>query len=301
MNRLKSPQIYAVLLTWNDEMAALQCLRTLRTTDYPNLTTIVVDNASEDNTVSAIRRAYPECRLIVNPSNLGFAAGCNVGIQSALAEGADFVILINQDSIVDPQIFTCLTEAAIKYPQAGILAPKTYFMTKMQTGQERLLYAGSWRGRLPLQQKLPGIEEADTGEYDTPAKVDYAWGHGMFLRSDMLKEVGLLDEVFFMYYEDLDLCRRAVKAGYEIWYIPKAVMWHDLPDGARTTKPERWRLQYRLRSLFLFYKKHYGRWLGNFLAACNIIDDTRQMWQRGHRTAAKLLVAIWLRLLLLLN
>lgn len=289
--------MYLILLTWNDREAALRCLNSVRASKCPGLQVLVVDNASKDDTIKAIRSEYPDYRVIANSENLGFAAGCNVGLRAALAEQPEFVMLLNQDTIVAPDLFRRLIEAARQQPGAGILGPKTYFLAKAADGQERLLYGGAWQGRLPLQQRIPGIEQIDDGSHETACQVDFAWGHGLFLRANMLREIGLFDESFFMYYEDLDLCRRAKTAGYEIWYIPQAQMWHDISDGARVTTSELWRFRYKTESMLAFYRKYYGWWRGHGLTWLNVADESRQFWQRGETGGAKTLWRAWFQTL----
>jgi GT2 family glycosyltransferase len=289
--------MHLVLLTWNDREAVLQCLKSVRASGQPDLQVLIVDNASQDDTVTAVRSEFPDYRVIVNDRNLGFAAGCNVGLRVALAEQAEFILLLNQDTVVAPDLFQQLLAAAQRYPKAGILGPKTYFLAKAAEGQERLLYGGSWRGRLPLQQHLPGIEQIDDGTHNTACPVDFVWGHGLFLRAAMLRNIGLFDEAFFMYYEDLDLCRRATEAGYEIWYIPQALMWHDISDGSRVTTAEGWRFRYKTQSMLAFYKKHYGLWRGHILTWLNVTDEARQFWQRGETNGAKTLWQAWFQTL----
>ncbi len=290
-----APLLYVIILTFNDRKAALRCLASVQNLDYPDYRILVVDNASTDDTGPAIRQTYPCCELVVNEKNLGFAAGCNVGIARALDQDADFILLLNQDTLVAPHLLAVLVETASQRPDAGIIAPKTYFLEPMPDGHPRLLYAGSWRFRLPLEQRLPGIGQADTGQYDTPIQVDYAWGHGMLLRADMLRTIGMFDPAFFMYYEDLDLCRRARAAGYQIWYEPRAWMWHDTPDGARASASELWRWRYKVDSLRIFYRKYYGRLKGWVLTALHVLNEGRQLCCGGHYRAARHLVSNWLR------
>jgi len=295
-----APLLYVIILAFNDREAVLGCLASVQDLDYPNYHLLVVDNASVDNTVAAVQQAYSTCEIIVNEKNLGFAAGCNVGLTHALDQGADFILLLNQDTLVAPDLLSVLVETARQKPNAGIIAPKTYFLEPMPDGRPRLLYAGSWRFRLPLEQRLPSLGQADTGEYDTPTQVDYAWGHGILLRAEMLRSVGLFDPAFFMYYEDMDLCRRARIAGYEAWYEPQARMWHDIPDGARASASQSWRWRYKVDSMGTFYRKHYGRLRGGVLTALHVLNEGRQLWCSGHRRAARHLVSHWLRSMLLI-
>lgn len=292
------PIISVLILTWNNATVALRCLHSIRATGYPNLEIIVVDNASIDKTVIKIRQHFPKVQLIQNHVNLGFGRGCNVGLQKLLTCNAEYVMLLNQDTVIDKTMFQELVKAVKFRPQAGILAPKTYFLDKMSDGSERLMYAGAWRGRLPFQQRIAGITLADDGSYDIPRLVDYCWGHGMFIRTDMLRNIGLFDAQFFMYFEDLDLCRRATKAGYEIWYIPQARMWHNFSHDERDSMPELWRFQYQTTSLLICYRKYYGTMRGYLLTTLHVLDEVRQTWQRGYPIAAQTLLRAFTKTLI---
>jgi len=93
---------------------------------------------------------------------------------------------------------------------------------------------------------------------DKSIDVDYVWGHGMFIRTKALVKTGSFDPELFMYYEDIDLCIRMKKGGYEIWYDPTSIMWHDIQDGARAKTPERWRWQHKSTSIRMLHQRYYG-------------------------------------------
>lgn len=284
----------AVILSYNDGASVVRCVESLRASTVP-VEILVVDNASSDGAPALIRTRCPECALIVNERNLGFGAGCNVGIDAALARGAEFVLLLNQDTTVAPGTVGALVTSMDAHPRAGVIGPKTWSGTPCPDGRPRILYAGAWRTTLPLGQRLPGIEQPDDGRYDGAAEVDFVWGHGMMLRAAALRQVGAFDPAFFMYYEDLDLCRRLKAAGYEAWYEPAGVMWHDIADGARATQSEAWRWEQKVRSVGVFHRKYHGSAAAAGLTALTVLADLRMLARNRSWTAIRQLLSAYLR------
>jgi GT2 family glycosyltransferase len=285
--------VYVIILSWNDCNAVMGSITSLMQSDAA-IHVLVVDNASSDDTVTQVRTRFPSVSIIVNEQNLGFAKGCNIGIESALANGAEYVFLLNQDCKIDHSCIGEMLRFATSNPRAAILGAKTYSGRADAEGRPVVLYAGAWRHHFPLQQRIPGIGRGDTGEWNSPQRTDYVWGHGMFLRAAMLKEVGALDPDYFFYYEDLDLCRRAEDAGWELWYVPSAIMWHDVADGARATNSESWRWRCKVRGMRRFYRKFYGRWRGALLMLLTICSMALRMSAKRQWQAASDLLGEWL-------
>lgn len=280
-----SPAVFAIILSYKDREAVIRCAESLRTSTYPMLKVVVVDNASSDGTAEDLRNSSLGFRLLVNERNLGFGGGCNRGLDVALAEGADFVLLLNQDTTVAPDMVERLVAFMEEHPDAGVVGPKTYFCETMPDGSPKLLYAGAWRGRLPLRQKVPGIERADTGPATGSIKTDYVWGHGMMLRSAALRKTGTFDPAFFMYYEDLDLCRRMTSAGFGVYCDPSAIMWHDIPDGARARASEYWRWACKIESTGIFHRKHFGWPTSALLTVLTVGAEAQLLFRQGHLKA----------------
>jgi hypothetical protein len=280
------PVVWVVVPSYNAGPAVLECLDSLAASTYPGLHFLLVDDASRDASVEVVRRRFPACRLLSNAENVGFATTSNRGLELALAEGADFVLLLNQDTRVAPDTVARLVAALESRPRAAIVAPKTYSFHDLPDGRPRLLYAGAWRRSLPLRQRIPGIDRADTGEPSRPVETDYAWGHGMLLRATALRTTGLFDPAFPMYYEDLDLCRRMKAAGFEIWCEPRALMWHDVADGARALHSEAWRWAAKARGTLVFHAKHYGGWRAPVLSIATFADELLALLVHGRFRAA---------------
>lgn len=286
------PAVAAVILSYKDPQATLRCAASLRRSSYPGLTTLIVDNASGPATEAALRRDPGGCTLLFTEKNLGFGGGCNRGIEAARAANAAYILLLNQDTVVAPDMVELLVAFMETHPAAGVVGPRTFFGEPAARAEQKLLYAGAWRGRLPLRQKVPGIDRTDSRPAPSPVRTDYVWGHGMMLRSAALAAAGAFDPAFFMYYEDLDLCRRLSRAGYEIWCEPRAVMWHDIEDGARAGSSEFWRWACKMHSTALFHRKHFGRLPGAALSFLTVGAEAQLLFRQGHfRALGHLLLA----------
>ncbi len=275
----------AVVLTYNSADQVAACLDSLERSDLVDLAVTLVDNASTDGTTELLRESYGQYALTIAKRNQGFGAGCNLGIATARAAGAEYALLVNPDAVLAPDAARRLVEFMDAHPEAGAVGARTHAMTPMACGSPRLLYAGSVRGLLPLRQVVAGIERADTKDHIAPIEVDYVWGHGMLLRLSALAEVGGFDEDFFMYYEDLDLCRRIKAAGHGVWCEPSALMWHDALDGSRAIDSEFWRWRFKAHSMAHFHRKHYGALAGRGLSACTGIIEALQLAKQGRLRA----------------
>jgi len=283
----ENPVVHVIIVSFKDKEAVSRCVRSVLASSYSPHRVIVVDNASGDGSVEELETRFPDCRFVAGRANLGFGGGCNAGIEIAVAEGSEFLLLLNQDTVVEPDLIRRLVAFMEAHPRAGAVGAKTYSTESMSDGAPKRLYAGAWRTFLPLIQNIPGIEQADTEWPEQPVKTDYVWGHGMMLRAAAVAEVGLLDPAFFMYCEDLDLCRRMRSAGYEIWCEPRALMWHDVPDGARADRSEYWRWVLKVRSMGVFHRKHYSRVASGVLTLLTVLVESKRLVQRRRVRAAR--------------
>jgi len=254
---MKPPLVYIVMLTWNQREDTLACLDSLNRMTYPNYRLVVVDNSSMDGTEQAVKTQYPEVQVIVNPRNLGFTGGTNVGLRYALAQGADFVFSINNDTLVEANILDVLVAHATP-PDVGVVAPKIYYADE----PKRIWSVGARRHPLTLEMTDKGRDEIDAGQWDQVLERDYLVGCAHLLKRSLLEEIGLLDEVFFLYYDDMDFCLRARLAGYRLLMVPEAQMWHKVAASAGGVGSPRERY-YMARSSVWFFRKHVQglRWL----------------------------------------
>ncbi len=217
------PMVVVVVLNWNGRDDTLACLGSLRGITYGHLRVIVVDNGSTDGSAEAIRSLYPEVVVVETGQNLGFAGGNNVGMQEALKLGADFVLLLNNDTVVPPNLVDAFAAAARRFPDAGVLAAKIYYLSD----RDRIWYAGArWRRGAATFEHLHQGTVDDGGPPGVATDTEYPCGCGMFVRSSVLRDVGLLEEDYFLLFEDADWGYRCRKVGYRCLVIPEAIIWH---------------------------------------------------------------------------
>ena len=246
------PLVHIIILTWNHWEETAVCLESLRQLTYPNYKIIIVDNASTDDTVENIREYYPHLTLIINEENLGFAKGVNIGIRHALDDQTDYVFLLNNDTIVPPNLLDVLIHHAEVLPNVGILTPMLHYLDD----PEQLWFCGTDRNYLTLEAKDFGhFGPRRHIESNKPSTVDYIFGTAMLIPEHTIGNVGLLDEDFFMYYEDMDFCIRAQAIGkYKLYYIPDVSVGHGVAASTRTHSAMRY--YHKARASVIFFRKH---------------------------------------------
>lgn len=243
------PLVFIVILNWNNATDTLACLDAVAKLSYPRNAVLVVDNCSSDNSVELIRSRHPDVEILMLSQNLGYTGGNNRGIEKALHQGADYIWLLNDDTLVAPDSLQKLIDAAISEPSAGILGPKVYTYEARQT----LLSAGGFfTAGYRVQQR--GVGQPDQGQYDQLAEVDFVSGCAMLVRRALIEQTGMLDETFFAYEEDVEWCYRATQGGFKVLYVPQAHVWH--PDTRMRDELSRRVVYYMARNRLLSIRKH---------------------------------------------
>ena len=212
-------KVAVVILNYKARENTLKCADSVKKSDYENLEIIVVDNNSGDGLAEEIKKVVGVI-FIQNKDNLGYSGGNNVGIKKALEDEAEYVFILNMDTVIDKKAITQLV-IAIEENQAGVLGPKILFFDK-----KTIWYAG---GTLDLNNVLGGhrgVDEEDHGQYEKIEETDNVTGGAMFVKSDIFVKIGLFDERYFLYMEDLDWCRRFWDKAWEVWYVASAEVIH---------------------------------------------------------------------------
>lgn len=221
-----TPLTYIIVLNYKRKDDTIDCLGSVLNMDYPVFKVVMVDNASGDGSAEAVRAAFPEVHVIENARNLMYAGGNNVGIQYALGMGAEYILLLNNDTVVDAGMLTRLVGAMNSRPDAGIAGPMIYYYPPCGSGSETIWYGGGivemWRGLVAHR----AIREKDTGRFRDAEDTGYVTGCGMLISRACIIRTGMLDTSYNMYAEDTDLCLRAKRAGFSVIFVPGAVMWH---------------------------------------------------------------------------
>jgi GT2 family glycosyltransferase len=214
---------YAIVLSWNGREDTERCLDALAKVREPAVRIVCVDNGSTDGSVEAVRDRHPESHLIENGRNLGFAGGCNVGIRWALAEGAEWVVLVNNDAMIATDAIAGFAEVAEQRPGAGALAGKLYRADR----PDRIWYAGQrFHAWLGYSGRHRGEGRRDGPRYERLAPTDRANGALMAISRAAIEKVGVLDEELFAYVEDVDYSLRTRDAGFDVLFVPAARAWH---------------------------------------------------------------------------
>lgn len=241
-----SPRVLIIILCYNGVADTLACLESLQRVEYPSFDLVVIDNASSDGTPEVVRARFPQVKVIENGANLGFAAGNNVGLRYALRHGYDYALLLNNDTEVAPDFLARLIDAAESDPKIGAVGPTiTYY--------ERPDLIWSAGGMIDWKRGIAVMHanEVDSGQYREPTDVDFVTGCALLVKRAALDCAGLLDERFFMYFEETEWCVRIRRAGFRILHVPRSLVLHKIPLNARFDKEYLAYYMTRNRLLFL--------------------------------------------------
>jgi GT2 family glycosyltransferase len=279
-NAERRPDLSVCILSWNTEWLLYRCLSSIfrpededvaaamaraglphcSGADRIELEVIVVDNASSDGSADMVERDFPGVKLVRSSQNLGFPGGNNLGYRHA---GGRYFLLLNSDTVVPKGTFTALVEYADTDPRAGLIGPRVLNpdgTLQMSCRRFPSLGAGLFRntplGRLFPNNRFTRDYLMTDFKHDEVCEVDWLSGCALMARREMIEQVGLLDETFFMYCEDVDWAYRARAAGWRNLYVPSASLIHEI--GRSTDKAvNRMIIQFH-RSMYHFFLKHYA-------------------------------------------
>jgi GT2 family glycosyltransferase len=219
---MNHPKVTVITLNWNRKEDTIECVKSLLALDYPNYEVVVVDNGSTDGSVETFKQHFPSITVIENKTNLGYGQGFNKGIEYALAKGAKYMLVINNDAIIDNKSLAELVRVAESDPKIGLVSGKTYYYN----APNRLQTVGKIANFTTGAVRNVGLDEIDNGQHDELKEYHFLDDVYWLARGELFKKIGLYDKNFFIYYEEVDLCARASKAGYKIIYTPHAKIWH---------------------------------------------------------------------------
>ena len=281
-------QLSVIIVSYNAKSHLKDCLRSLyeHTTLRP-FEVIVVDNASTDGSLAMLARDFPEVRAIPSPDNIGFSGANNIAMREAKGQ---FFLLLNNDATATPGAVDTMLRIIQEKPEVGVLGP----LLRNEDGSiqisygrmislhaeaiQRFLSRGHARGNRLIRRYIENRSKKE-------AYPDWVSGACMILRAEVLETVGLFDDRFFMYSEEVDLCERIRRSGYRVFYTPESEVVH---VGGKSTEanPERAAFEYR-RSQLYFYSKHYGR-LRLLLLKAYLLMSIAVRWTIGSPTERRL-------------
>jgi len=216
------PLVYIVVLNWNGREDTLACLRSLEPVWNERTKGIVVDNGSTDGTPDAVRAAFAAVEVLEAGRNLGFTGGNNIGLRFALDRGADYVLLLNNDTVVAPGFLREMLTVAIVSEEIGFVSPKICFLDP----PDLLWFAGARFSTWTGYGRVMGYREPDRGQYDTVRTTDRPCGCAVLVSRRLCREAGLMDDRLFLYADEVEWMLRARKHGFKACYAPKAKVWH---------------------------------------------------------------------------
>lgn len=287
------PKVVILTLNWNGRDSTLECVASLKSLVYPNYEIVVVDNGSADGSVPAFRARFPDITIIENGRNLGYAQGFNTGLRFAAEHGADYFLILNNDTVMDKWALKELVRVAEADPQIGFVSGKVYFYDEPSLLQT----VGRLDDPVFIVGGHLGYGELDQGQYDAVRECDFVDDVFLLVNSEILEKVGGYDPTFFLMYEETDWCARVRRAGYKIVYTPDAKVWHkgnrDHAGGMSPTHRF-----YLARNQIPFMRRNaspeqFRRFLLALLCSFKAPYAPRQTWRFLKRRQFQLLSAYW--------
>src|SRR2546430_3576867 len=279
------PRIAVIVVNWNGTGRSLACLRSVIATGYPGLVPILVDNGSADDPRSRFETDLPDVTVLRLDETLGYAAGCNAGARWALDAGAHFLCFLNNDTTVEANVFKELLAAARRHPDA-ILGPRIVYsrdpaMVWSAGGQ----VSGPWMRNRHIGRDQP------VSAHGSPQRVAWTTGCALFVSSATYRRLGPLDEGYFLFLEDVEWCVRAHRRGIDTWYVPGAVVRHEV-SGSTGSLPADHVYYYGCRNTYrLAFSQQLGRdplWMSRELGRADAPMAPRSGLVPGYRPRSDL-------------
>jgi GT2 family glycosyltransferase len=258
---INAPKVFIILVNWNGWQDTIECLQSLEVLDYPNREVVVVDNGSTDQSVQKIRTEHPDVTLIESKENRGFAGGNNLGINYAVVKDADYCWLLNNDTVVEKGALFALVDRIERDPAIGICGSKLVYYHQRDTIQA--LAGGTYNKWLGVSIKIGGQVSADSEiePAEVEEQLDFIIGASMLVSREFIREVGLLNEEYFLYYEEIDWATRA-EGKFKLGFAPESIVYHK--EGAsiggrqnqpaeKSRKSDYYQLKNRLKFTATFY------------------------------------------------
>lgn len=248
-----NPSVHIILLNYNGYKDTIDCIKSLQSIEYPNYKIVVVDNKSTNESEKHIKEFIKENKFvhfIQTGKNLGFSGGNNVGIEWSLKNGADYICLLNNDTTVEPDFLNSLIDEMENNKNIGISAGKIMYYSK----PDIIWSAGGYIDESKCLGYHYGINCKDSQEYNIKKEVTFLTGCLQLIKKDVIKDIGLYDDSYFLYMEDVDFCYRAKLKGYKIMYIPESKIYHKV-SASTGGEQSPMVLYYMTRNVMLFNKK----------------------------------------------
>ncbi len=282
---MSQPLLFVVILVFDRHDDVTACLESLAESDYENKKIILLDGGLSIDAIDAIRRDYPYLQVIPLADNLGYAGNNNIGIKAALEQGAEWVLVLNDDTVLDGKCLSILMQAGEQDSGTGIVGPMVYHFAEKNVIQS----AGGLLGKYWYSSHI-GQNELDQGQFSSVRRVDWVSGCSILVRREVIEQVGILDPNYFLYWEEAEFCLRAQEAGWKVIHVPQAKLWHK--GVQRDYQPKPYVTYYVTRNHLFTLSKHHApviAWVYTlFQIFRSLISWTiKRRWQfkREHRDA----------------
>jgi hypothetical protein len=261
---MKEPGVHVIVLNRNGQAHNKDCIDSLKRSHYANLKIWLVDNASDDGSPDWVEANYADVTVVRSGGNLGWSGGNNAGIRRALAAGADYLWILNNDVEVEPDCIPNLIHMAESGGRPAIVGPRIYYYQP----RDEVWFEG---GEVSLKD-LKSEHCSNERFRRLPMNERYISGCALMVRREVFDRIGIIDERYFIYYEDTDFCLRAAAAGFGIDVEMSAIMYHKVGSysGGVSKQINPFHAYHILRSGMLFWRKHLGFW------------RFHRRWCRGH-------------------
>ncbi len=270
-NEYELNELFIVTVNWNQPIVTGQCIESIRNNKIEDSNIVIVDNGSTDTSVELFHNNFPTIVVLENEQNLGFSGGFNTGIKYALSKGAEYVFMVNNDTMFPPNMINIFFPLAKKL-SADISSPIIFYGDQ----PERIWSAGGYFCKL-LSAPL-NAHHRDKPIPSKPIRREFLTGCALLIHKDVFKKIGLFDEDFFLYYEDLDYLKRAKDAGLKIWLIPQAKLYHYECTSSQGLDSEKV-IYWMAFSSQLFLKKHAKIWQWFFIFPWQFLHSIKQVFQ----------------------
>ena len=247
-----TPHIKILILNWNGKELLKPCLESVIKIDYPNYSVLVIDNGSMDGSLEMVKKNYPKMECLSLDKNYGYAGGYNKSFEYLKSDPPEFILLLNNDTKVDPDILNAFIKAKDQYGSNHIFGGKIFY----QDNPNQIWYAGGIVNLKFAKISHRGIRKPDSEKYSNPIQTDYITGCCLFTTMEVINKLNGFDERFNMYGEDVDICLRAKKLGINCYFWPDAKLWHKVSaslGGAFSGK----KLSKKLMSIGRLFKKQF--------------------------------------------
>jgi len=224
MQKKRNPKIGVVIVTFNSENHVLKCIASVYGNNYKNLSVVVVDNNSNDNTISAIKKNYKNIHIVKNNDNLGFAKGCNQGIKFLLKHHTEYVLLLNPDTLISKSF---LKKMLIPFDENKKIFVAGSIITYMKN-PKKIWYAGGYLNKIFLYTRHKYMDKHVESLKIKSGITDFITGACMMIRGEAIKKIGLLPEDYFLYFEDIVFCKKIIDEGFSCYLLAEPLVRHDV-------------------------------------------------------------------------